>query len=116
MRIRLSPDVAIGLGLRVKTPGERMIGRDVELDMHRETIDVMPPYERLLGDASRGNIELFSRQDIVEAQWRIVEPVLGNVTPVYSYLPGTWGPEEAGQLIADHGPWIDPVISKNGDC
>jgi glucose-6-phosphate 1-dehydrogenase len=114
MRIRLSPDVAIGLGLRVKTPGERMIGRDVELDMHREAVDVMPPYERLLGDASHGNIELFSREDIVEAQWRIVQPVIGNVTPVYSYLPGTWGPEEAGQLIADHGPWIDPVITKNG--
>ncbi|HEV2326997.1 MAG TPA: glucose-6-phosphate dehydrogenase [Terracidiphilus sp.] len=114
MRIRLSPDVAIGLGLRVKTPGERMIGRDVELDMHRESVEVMPPYERLLGDASRGNTELFSRQDIVEAQWRIVEPVIGNITPVYSYLPGTWGPEEAGQLIADHGPWIDPIITKNG--
>lgn len=114
MRIRLSPDVAIGLGLRVKTPGERMIGRDIELDMHRQSVDVMPPYERLLGDASRGNTELFSRQDIVDAQWRIVDPVIGNVTPVYSYLPGTWGPEEASQLIADHGPWIDPVITKDG--
>ena len=114
MRIRLSPDVAIGLGLRIKTPGERMIGRDVELDMHRQALEIMLPYERLLGDASRGNTELFSRQDLVEAQWRIVQPVLGNVTPVYTYLPGTWGPEEASQLIADHGPWIDPVIGKNG--
>ncbi|MFP5207499.1 MAG: glucose-6-phosphate dehydrogenase, partial [Acidobacteriota bacterium] len=113
MRIRLGPDLAIGLGVRVKTPGERMIGRDIELDMHSQAADDMPPYQRLLGDASRGNIELFSRQDIVEAQWRIVEPVLGNVTPCYSYLPGTWGPEEAGQLVADHGPWIDPVIQKD---
>lgn len=114
VRFRVSPDVAIGLGLRVKTPGERMIGHDVELDMHRQAADVMLPYERLLGDASRGNTELFSRQDLVEAQWRIVQPVIGNVTPVYSYLPGTWGPEEASQLIADHGPWIDPVIGKDG--
>ncbi len=114
VRIRLSPDVAIGLGLRVKTPGERMVGRDVELDMHRQAANAMPPYERLLGDASRGNVELFSRQDIVEAQWRIVDPVIGNVTPVYTYLPGTWGPEEASQLIADHGPWVDPVIAKDG--
>ena len=112
VRIRVSPDVTIGLGLRVKTPGERMIGRDVELDMHRQAPDVMPPYERLLGDASRGNTELFSRQDLGEAQWRIVQPVIGNVTPVYTYAPGTWGPEEASQLIADHGPWIDPVIAK----
>jgi glucose-6-phosphate 1-dehydrogenase len=110
MRIRVSPDFAIGLGVRVKIPGERMVGRDVELDLHRQEVDDMPPYERLLGDAARGNPELFSQQELVEAQWRIVEPILGNVTPVYSYLPGTWGPEEAGQLIGNDGPWIDPVV------
>ncbi len=110
MRIRVSPDFAIGLGVRVKIPGERMVGRDVELDLHRQEVDDMPPYERLLGDAARGNPELFSQQELVEAQWRIVEPILGNVTPVYSYLPGTWGPEEAGQLIGNDGPWIDPFV------
>ena len=77
MRIRVSPDMTIGLGVRVKTPGERMVGRDVELELHRQAADDMPPYQRLLGDASRGNVELFSRQDLVEAQWRIVEPILG---------------------------------------
>ncbi len=110
VRIRVSPDFAIGLGVRVKIPGERMVGRDVELDLHRQAADDMPPYERLLGDASRGNCELFSRQDMVEAQWRVVEPILGNVTPAYSYLPGTWGPEEAGQLIGNDGPWVDPMV------
>lgn len=110
MRIRISPDFAIGMGVRVKIPGERMVGRDVELDLHRQAANDMPPYERLLGDASRGNSESFSRQDMVEAQWRVVEPILGNVTPVYSYLPGTWGPEEAGQLIGNDGPWIDPIV------
>jgi len=110
MRIRVSPEFSIGLGVRVKTPGERMVGRDVELDLHSEAYDSMPPYERLLGDATQGNFELFSREDMTEAQWRIVEPVLGNVTPVYSYLPGTWGPEEAGQLIGNDGPWIDPIV------
>ncbi len=110
MRIRVSPEFSIGLGVRVKTPGERMVGRDVELDLHSEAYDSMPPYERLLGDATQGNFELFSREDMTEAQWRIVEPVLGNVTPVYSYLPRTWGPEEAGQLMGNDGPWIDPIV------
>jgi glucose-6-phosphate 1-dehydrogenase len=110
MRIRVSPDMTIGLGVRVKTPGERMVGRDVELELHRQAADDIPPYQRLLGDASRGNTELFSRQDLVEAQWRIVEPVLGNVTPYYSYVPGTWGPEEAHQLIGNDGPWLDPAV------
>jgi glucose-6-phosphate 1-dehydrogenase len=115
MRIRVSPDLTIALGVRVKTPGERMVGHDVELELHRQAADDMPPYQRLLGDASRGNSELFSRQDIVEAQWRIVEPILGNVTPLYPYAPGTWGPEEAHQLIEGHGPWMDPKVIEDKD-
>lgn len=116
MRIRVSPDFSIGMGVRVKIPGERMVGRDVELDLHRQEMEDMPPYERLLGDASKGNVESFSRQDMVEAQWRVVDPVQGNVTPAYSYLPGTWGPEEAGQLIGSDGPWIDPVLRDAKEC
>lgn len=114
MRIRVGPDIAIGLGLRVKIPGERMAGHDVELDLHSQAPSDMPPYERLLGDATRGNVELFSRQDLVEAQWRIVEPILGNVTPAYSYQPGTWGPDEARQLIGCDGPWTDPQVEGDG--
>jgi glucose-6-phosphate 1-dehydrogenase len=110
MRFRVSPDLAVGLGLRVKVPGERMVGHDVELDLRSEAAIDIPPYERLLGDAIRGNSELFSRQDLIEAQWRIVQPVLENVTPFYCYAPGTWGPEEARQLIGDDGPWSDPQV------
>ncbi len=108
LRMRISPDIAIGMGLRVKTPGERMTGSDVELTLTERAADDMPPYERLLGDAMRGLPDLFARQDLVEAQWRAVEPILGNVTPVYRYEPGTWGPAEAHQLIANDGPWIEP--------
>jgi len=108
MRMRISPDISIGLGVRVKTPGERMVGDDVELNLTRRAADDEPPYQRLLGDAMRGVNELFARQDLVEAQWRIVEPILGNVTPVYVYEPGTWGPEEAQQLIGAEGPWVAP--------
>ena len=108
MRMRISPEISIGMGLRIKVPGERMVGRDVELILTRQAVDDMPPYQRLLGDAMRGNAELFTREDIVEAQWRIVEPVLGNVAPVYTYAPGSWGPEEACQLIGCNGPWLNP--------
>lgn len=110
MRIRVSPGFSMGLGVRIKTPGERMAGRDVELDLHSQVVEDMPPYERLLGDAGKGNVELFSRQDIVEAQWRIVDPVAGDLTPVYTYKPGTWGPEEARELIGSDGPWTDPIV------
>ena len=76
VRMRLSPDVCIALGVRVKLPGERMAGEDVELMLTEQAPILMPPYQRLLGDAMRGDSELFGRQDIVDAQWRIVEPIL----------------------------------------
>ena len=109
MRMRVSPDISIGLGVRVKVPGERMVGEDVELKLKSHATDDMPPYQRLLGDAMRGNGELFARQDLVEAQWRIVQPILDNVTPVYTYEPDTWGPDETSQLIGADGPWINPL-------
>ena len=109
-RMRVNPDVTIGLGVRVKTPGERMVGDDVELTLKQHSAIDMPPYERLLGDAMRGNSELFARKDLVLAQWRVVEPVLDNATPFYSYEPGTWGPKEADRLIGVNGAWIDPQV------
>jgi glucose-6-phosphate 1-dehydrogenase len=55
-----------------------------------------------------GNSELFTREDIVDAEWRIVNDILGNVTPLYSYAPDTWGPNETEQLVGDDGPWLNP--------
>jgi glucose-6-phosphate 1-dehydrogenase len=110
LRFRLSPDVVIGLGMRVKVAGERMAGEDVELIVTRQPGDEMTPYERLLGDALRGDLGLFGRQDAIEAQWAIVQPVLGDVTPVYEYACGTWGPRESARLVEGEGDdgWIDP--------
>jgi glucose-6-phosphate 1-dehydrogenase len=108
VRMRISPDIIISMGLRIKKPGERMAGQDVELTLVRQAAQDMPPYQRLLGDAMRGSAELFAREDSVEAQWRVVDRILGDVTPLYTYEPGTWGPEEAYQLIGKHGPWLNP--------
>lgn len=108
MRFRIQPDVTIALGTRVKTPGDRMIGDDVELILTRQPGVDKPPYQRLLGDAMHGISDLFTREDIVDAEWRIVNDVLGNVAPVYRYKPGTWGPAEAQQLVGRDGPWLDP--------
>jgi glucose-6-phosphate 1-dehydrogenase len=114
MRMRIGPELAVGLGLRVKTPGERMVGHDVELILNQQPESEMPPYQRLLGDAMRGVRDLFTRQDLVNEQWRIVDPVLDNVTPLYTYERGTWGPEEAAELIGNDGPWRDPKPGKTG--
>ena len=107
LRLRLSPDMRIALGMRVKVAGEQLIGEDVELVATDQPGEDRPAYERLLGDALEGDGELFAREDGVEAEWQVVEPILGDATPVYEYEPGTWGPEEADQLIAD-GSWSNP--------
>ncbi len=112
MRFRLSPDVAIGLGVRTKTPGERMSGNDVELTLTRQPAADRPPYQRLLGDAMRGIDELFTRQDLIDAQWRIVDAVLDDATPLYSYQRGAWGPEEAAELVGAAGPWHNPKAAE----
>jgi glucose-6-phosphate 1-dehydrogenase len=108
VRMRISPDINIGMGLRVKAPGECMVGNDVELILTRQAAADMPPYQRLLGDAMHGIGELFAREDFVEAEWRVVDPFLDNVTPLYPYEPGSWGPEEATHLIGSDGPWLNP--------
>jgi glucose-6-phosphate 1-dehydrogenase len=109
VRFRLSPDVTIAIGARIKRPGEQMTSEPAELQaVHRPDGEEMTAYERLLGDAMCGDPTLFARQDGVEAAWEIIQPVLGSVTPVYPYEPGGWGPAEASRLAAGAGGWRDP--------
>ncbi|MDB5313418.1 MAG: glucose-6-phosphate dehydrogenase [Gemmataceae bacterium] len=112
IRFRISPDVAIALGAMVKAPGERVAGRAAELlaVRHPDAAE-MDAYERLLGDAMRGNSTEFAREDYVEEAWRIVEPVLGIETSVAEYDPRTWGPDTIADLVAGDGPWHDPVTT-----
>lgn len=111
LRFRLSPDVSIALGTKAKAPGEAMIGEPVELNVTHKDPDEMDAYERLLSDAMAGDLSLFSRQDSAEAQWRIIDPILGCPTPPIEYEPGSWGPAEAEAIAADVGGWRDPVVA-----
>lgn len=106
---RLGPDVSISLGARTKLPGERMMGQSVELVADRHLADEISPYERLLTDAMNGDSELFSRQDVIERSWEIVDPILDGATPVHRYVQGSWGPDQADLLIEGDGGWHDPA-------
>ncbi len=69
------------------------------------------PYEVLLHAAMVGETVRFTRQDGVEETWRIMQPLLDAPPPVHAYQPGTWGPEQANELVAGHGRWSDPWIA-----
>jgi glucose-6-phosphate 1-dehydrogenase len=112
VRLRLSPQVVIALGARAKRPGEAMVGESVELRLTEQpgqgSEGQMDAYERLLGDAMAGDATLFARQDVVEAAWAIVDPVIHGPSPLYPYDAGTWGPKEADALVAEVGGWNTP--------
>jgi glucose-6-phosphate 1-dehydrogenase len=78
----------MALGPRVKHPGEGVEGQDVEPILTKQGWAFIPPYQRPLDDAMRGIGGLFGRQDIVDAQWRIVDPVLDDVALLVTYEQG----------------------------
>ena len=114
-RFRLSPEVVISTGARIKQPGEAMRGEAVELIAHQCPHLEKSPYERLLGDAIRGDTSLFTRDDSVEAAWCVVEPILGNVVPFAEYEPGTWGPAAATAIVGAAG-WHNPTREQISPC
>ena len=112
LRFRISPDVEIALGVMVKAPTDEMTGMQAELlAFHHPGRDEMDAYERLLGDALKGDATLFAREDYVEEAWRIVDPVLKAGTPVYEYEPNTWGPREVDQKVSPVGGWQNPTAT-----
>ncbi len=112
---QLSPDVLISLTAQAKAPGEKMAGELVRLVEHRHQGDAMEPYERLLGDALRGDRTLFGSEDGVEAAWRVVDPILNGAGHLCEYERGTWGPTEAERIAADVGGWIVPGVANPDD-
>jgi glucose-6-phosphate 1-dehydrogenase len=108
VRLRISPDVVIAMGLMSLAPGERMDLQSGEMVAASSDVGDLDPYERLLTAAMAGDNSLFAREDYVEEAWRIVDPVLKKNTPVYPYAAGTWGPAEVAR-VTPPGGWEVPV-------
>jgi glucose-6-phosphate 1-dehydrogenase len=108
LRFRISPDPAIALAARVKLAGKDFVGEQRELYLSEERSGDEPPYERLLGDAMAGDGALFTREDSVEAAWKVVDLVLKTHAPVRMYKRRSWGPKQADSLIAADGGWHNP--------
>ena len=104
--VRLDP--AVGLRMTVNahqgyTRGVSPVNMDHDFRGEQSV-----PYEVLLHAALVGNPTRFTRQDGVEEEWRIMQPLLDNPPQVHPYLPGSWGPGAADQLVAEYGGWREP--------
>ena len=111
--LRIDPKPGADLAVQAKTPGAQSTRTvDLSLIFSEELGDLPEPYERLLGDALKGDASLFTREDSVEETWRIVQPLLAQPPPVETYAPGSWGPPASERLLAGYPrwrrPWVEP--------
>ena len=113
VRLRISPDITIALGLNRMAPLTESAGELAEiLSVTHPPAGEMDAYERVLSDAMAGDATLFAREDYVEEAWRIVDPALKAGTPVYEYEPNTWGPAQIAEKVTPPDGWQNPVVNK----
>ncbi|MGW1346482.1 glucose-6-phosphate dehydrogenase [Kribbella sp. NPDC002412] len=109
LRFRIWPESQVGITLTGKKPGAGWTPQAEDLTFAEAPGSDQRPYDRLIGAALAGRQALFAAQDTVEAAWRVVEPVLGDVVPVVTYAKGSWGPKEADALLPHDVIWHDPA-------
>lgn len=113
VRLRISPEITIALGLNRMAPLTESAGELTEiLGVTHPPAAEMDAYERVLSDAMAGDATLFAREDYVEEAWRIVDPALKAGTPVYEYEPNTWGPAQIAEKVTPPDGWQNPVVIK----
>src|SRR5437763_13542842 len=109
--IRIQPGEGISLRIEAKLPGTSLRIEPVKMDFHYGTSfgKASPEaYERLLLDAMSGDATLFARRDEVEEAWAFIDPIEKiwaekTAPPLTFYPSGSWGPEEADELLARDG-------------
>jgi len=105
LTFRTKPDEEIILSMQAKTPGTSMVSGPIELHLQHNRARGREAYDRLIGDALRGDPGLFARQDGVMEAWRIVDRILTDRRPTHAYPRGSSGPTEADALLGDDWSW-----------
>jgi glucose-6-phosphate 1-dehydrogenase len=110
--LTMQPNEGVSISIGAKIPGTRMRIRPVNMQfLYGTTFMSESPeaYERLIMDAMRGDATLFTRDDEVEAQWTIVDPILdawaATPGPLPQYAAGSSGPQEANALMEGECRW-----------
>ncbi|MGM0374970.1 MAG: glucose-6-phosphate dehydrogenase [Chloroflexota bacterium] len=108
----IQPDEGTHLKFQAKVPDTEQDMRSVDMEFHYadvfEDVTIPDAYEHLLLEALEGDPSLFTRHDSIEAAWRLIDPVIErwddrNTGSIATYQPGTWGPQEAQDLLAEEG-------------
>jgi glucose-6-phosphate 1-dehydrogenase len=116
LRFRISPEMTIAVGATVMGPEASLQGQTVEMIASRHPCpDEMDAYERVLGDAIKGETGIFAREDYVEEAWRIVDPILKDGGPIHEYDKGSWGPSEVDEKVTPPGGWHNPRAGDRED-
>ncbi len=108
--LRIDPTAGVRFMLQTQEPTSDSL-RTVELDVDLGGDEVPTPYEELLHAAIMGDATLFTREDVVEETWRVLEPLLDLASAPETYAPGSWGPPGADALAKDVGGWHDPWLA-----
>jgi glucose-6-phosphate 1-dehydrogenase len=110
LTISLSPSDSITLSILAKYPGEIMRLKPVDLSLdfgHIFNVPQLDAYERLLTDIVKGNLNLFMRNDELDAAWRWIDPIRESWSRHEEaprlYTAGSWGPAAASSLITRDG-------------
>jgi glucose-6-phosphate 1-dehydrogenase len=106
LTFRTKPDDGISFSMQAKKPGPSMVSRPIELHLEHDRPRGRDAYDRLIGDALRGDPGLFARQDGVMQAWRVVDRALAYGRPVVPYPRGSWGPSEADALLGADWRWL----------
>lgn len=106
LTFRTKPDDGISLSMQTKKPGPAMVSRPIDLHLEHDRPKGRDAYDRLIGDALRGDPGLFARQDGVMQAWRVVDRALADGRSVVPYSRGSWGPAEADALLGTDWRWL----------
>ena len=110
--IRLHPTTGVRLLIEARRgDAEKPEQASLDLDFSQQGGEGATPYEVLLHAAMLGDSRRFKRQDSVEENWRVMQPLLDAPPPAIPYEKSSWGPAEANKLLAGHGRWHAPWVS-----
>ena len=107
--VRLHPSTGIRLLVNAQRSDEtRPEHINLDMEFAEQGGEGPTPYEVLLHAAMVGDSTRFTRQDNIEENWRVCDPLLEKPPRIQPYKPGTWGPKAADRLVKDYGGWHEP--------